>query len=335
LNVAKTTCYIYASGFSKDFWLDDFEIEEVKPFTVTTPISGYWWASGTSEPSFPSSSWTWVARSTVSATTAALAESNGNYIYVKAEDGAGNVSATRQYGPFWIDTQAPNVSGTFNYGTPTETTIPVTISGAADATSGLPGAAYYIEYDANATTFASADANSGWCNGSWTPTGLTENMPYAFRWKVKDNTGNQTGWYYPSPAYIYTISLGADVVEANGRSTNVYYEGDGLTFNFSSARLTAGRIAYYKYIWDTSPATSAASGTTWSSSTIALPTETFVKINSRTLYLHVLAYNTQDTPNTEGTKHYGPFIHVNTSRKLRHDKWFDDDANLIEMGIKQ
>ncbi|MEK9149380.1 MAG: LamG-like jellyroll fold domain-containing protein, partial [Candidatus Desantisbacteria bacterium] len=89
LNIVKNSAYMYASGFSKDLYIDDLEIEEVVPVTITAPIAGFWWALNNSS---PENNGTWVSRLTVSATSGAAPDAANNYIYVKAEDGAGNLS---------------------------------------------------------------------------------------------------------------------------------------------------------------------------------------------------------------------------------------------------
>jgi hypothetical protein len=126
---------------------------------------------------------------------------------------------------------------------------------------------------------------------------------------------------------INVSSIQADVVEANGKTTNTWYQGDGTAFTFSSANLNSGAITYYKYVWDTSSSTDPSSGATWSSGNLNVPTGTYTKTNSKNLYLHVLAYK-DGIPVAEGAKHYGPYYHVQTSRLLKHGKFFDDDGVL-------
>ncbi|MFA5389331.1 MAG: LamG-like jellyroll fold domain-containing protein, partial [Candidatus Omnitrophota bacterium] len=194
--------YIYARDGEGEYVIyDDYSFYEVKSATVTTPIAGYdiFVNTSTSQNSSPTSDQTGTTY------TATFSNGTANYYHVRTIDGAGNWSGDKYIGPYYIDTVAP-APGALSYGTPTAAAIPVTVSGASDATSGLPTTCYYIEYDANATTFSSADGNSGWCNGSYTPSSLSSNTAYAFRWKVRDNAGNETSWQTASPAYKYTLS---------------------------------------------------------------------------------------------------------------------------------
>jgi hypothetical protein len=163
--------------------------------------------------------------------------------------------------------------------------------------------------------------------GVKTVTGLAANTSYAFRVKARNGDNVETAW--SAAASMHTAGANADIVEANGRLTNgTRYEGDGFTFVFSSDNLDSGAIAYYKYVWDTALGTAASGGTTWSSGVLSAPNATYTKSNSKTLYLHVLGYNSGNIPNAEGTVHYGPYYHIDTSRKLRHGKWFDDNGVL-------
>ncbi|PIU16579.1 hypothetical protein COT20_00180, partial [bacterium (Candidatus Gribaldobacteria) CG08_land_8_20_14_0_20_39_15] len=83
----------------------------------------------------------------------------------------------------------------------------ITPSSASDGSgSGLTITPYYIELDQNATSFASADFNSGWTNNAWTKSSLNANEAQAVRTKAKDNVGNESSWVNPSPVYKYTLA---------------------------------------------------------------------------------------------------------------------------------
>lgn len=102
----------------------------------------------------------------------------------------------------------PPTGTALSWGTVSATTIDITASGAADTESGLrgDGLTYYIERDNGATTFATADANSGWITGLWSQPGLTSNTAYSYRVKARDAEGNESGWVTPTPAYKYTLA---------------------------------------------------------------------------------------------------------------------------------
>ena len=121
------------------------------------------------------------------------------------------------------------------------------------------------------------------------------------------------------------------MVEANSRTYSTWYQSGN--FVFSSANLNDAKIAYYRYVWNRSPSTTViSSDTQWisGSGNLSLSGQ-----NSKTGYLHVLAYNADGIPAMQGTQHYGPYYYVGVDRLLRHGKFFDDDGNLIEMGPKQ
>jgi len=308
-------------------WLeiDDIEVREIVNHTVTTGLDGYSVLWDTSASTVPSASKT-NENNTLSLTSSSLASGNVNYAHIRSVDNAGNWSATAQHlGPFWVDVTPPTGT-TLTIGTPTNNSIPLTVSGASDAHSGLHTTQTY-KFDRTSP----GSATSGWQTGTtWTDTSLSPNTQYTYTVTSKDNVGNI---HTTSSQSKYTQGATADIVEVNGRLTNgTMYEGDGFTFVFSSANLNSGAIAYYKYVWDTSASTSAAAGTTWSSGTLSAPNGSYTKANSKALYLHVLAYNADNTANAEGTKHYGPYSHINTSRKLKHGKWFDDDGTLHTPG---
>ncbi|MDD5703755.1 MAG: DUF2341 domain-containing protein, partial [Dehalococcoidales bacterium] len=108
---------------------------------------------------------------------------------------------------YTYDTTGPTGS-TLSWGTITNTAIDIAASGAADNEAGLRGdnLTYYIERDNNATSFVSADANSGWVTGAWSQNSLTSNTPYSYRVKTRDVLGNESGWVNPSPGYKYTLT---------------------------------------------------------------------------------------------------------------------------------
>ncbi|MEK7813811.1 MAG: carbohydrate binding domain-containing protein, partial [Candidatus Desantisbacteria bacterium] len=88
-------------------YVDKPFVYEVKSVNVVTPIAGFWWAVNNSS---PENGGTWVSRATLSTTTPTVGDGTGNYIYVKAEDGAGNISSVKTYGPFYIDTTLPDIT---------------------------------------------------------------------------------------------------------------------------------------------------------------------------------------------------------------------------------
>jgi hypothetical protein len=250
----------------------------------------------------------------------------GTYTYyVKAYDNAGNESGSSGTSdPIVVDKTDPN-PGSLSYGTITTSSIAVTVSGASDALSDLPANYCYIEYDEDATTFSSADANSGWCDGSWTPSGLSVNTAYAFRWKVKDNAGNETEWQTPTPAYRRTKPAPADAI--CNKTTSTWYQGSSdEKFDFTSSNLDSADIYYYRYKWDRSPSTAVTVGDSqWSSSALPLTPYT-----SKANYLHVLPYNTDDEAGDQAN--YGPYYFMDTSRRLKHGRFFDDDGQLQRYG---
>ncbi|MCX5713693.1 MAG: hypothetical protein NT033_02565 [Candidatus Omnitrophica bacterium] len=167
-------------------------------------------------------------------------------------------------------------------------------------------------------------------------TGLASNTQYAVSVSAKNNCAVSTA--YGPTASTWTWGANADVLEASTpdvRLVSTYYEGDNFVFTFGSHNLDIHSINKYKYIWDDLPDTSASSSSAeWTSGSLTVPNGTFTATNGRTLYLHVLGYNAASIPNTEGTKHYGPYYHVETRNKLKHDKWFEETGTLIEMGPK-
>jgi hypothetical protein len=224
--------------------------------------------------------------------------------------------------------------------------ITVSASGGSDGQSGLWGSCsastchsgalnrYRIKYvQAASYTESGSVLLTDWAAaGNYsTASSLNTNTPYTFRCWVRDNVSN-TAY---SDITIMTLSANADAVEANSRTTNTWYQGDGFVFTFSSANLNSGAITSYKYIWDTSQRSDvAANGAVWSSGSLNVPTGSFTKTNSKTLYLSVLAYNSNNVPAGQGVQYYGPYRHVETKRLLKHGKFFDDDGVLIEAGPK-
>ncbi|MCX5713692.1 MAG: hypothetical protein NT033_02560 [Candidatus Omnitrophica bacterium] len=156
-NTAKLYVHVYHTSNTGDVWLDDVEIREVKPITVTTPIAGYWWAVNNTS---PEDGGTWLTRSTASVANYSLADGANYNIYIKAEDGAGNLSAARSYGPFNIDATPPTGT-TLGFGTITANSIQVQVSGAVDATSGLHATEPY-KFDRTAP----GSATSNWQTGT-------------------------------------------------------------------------------------------------------------------------------------------------------------------------
>ena len=127
---------------------------------------------------------------------------------------------------------------------------------------------------------------------------------------------------------IRTKPAPADV--ACSKSVSTWYQGDIAIekFNFTSSNLNNGYIGYYRYKWDrSSGATVTGSDTQWLSGTLQP-----APYNSKKIYLHVLPYNADAEAGTQ--VNYGPYYFVDTSRLLKHWKFFDDDGNFIEMGPK-
>ncbi|MBU1061258.1 MAG: hypothetical protein KJ952_00840, partial [Candidatus Omnitrophica bacterium] len=164
-------------------------------------------------------------------------------------------------------------------------------------------------------------------------TAFSNNTTYYWKIRFRDDD-NEVGTWSANQQFT-TCAANADVVETSSRTTSTWYQGDGFTFEFSSANLDNTAIQYYKYVWDTSATTDASSGTTWSSSDITVPNGTYTKRNKKGLYLHVLSYNSQDQAAPQGTQHYGPYWCVETSRLLKGGKFFDDDGNKVELGPKE
>lgn len=96
-----------------------------------------------------------------------------------------------------------------SWGTVTSSAIDIAASDAVDLEAGLRGdnLTYYIERDNGATTFATADANSGWISGIWSQSSLSANTAYSYRVKSRDVMGNESSWVTPSPAYKYTLAV--------------------------------------------------------------------------------------------------------------------------------
>lgn len=139
-----------------------------------------------------------------------------NNLYVSAIS-----DTTNSYGAAFIhgtsidqDAERPEVGwddvapagGALSWGTITLNSITSSPSGGTDTGgSGLPANKYYMAYDSG-TSFASAEANSGWTNTNWSPGSLAANTAYAFILNLIDNVGNQTSNITPSPVYKYTYA---------------------------------------------------------------------------------------------------------------------------------
>ncbi|MFA5388896.1 MAG: right-handed parallel beta-helix repeat-containing protein, partial [Candidatus Omnitrophota bacterium] len=162
-------------------------------------------------------------------------------------------------------------------------------------------------------------------------TGLASNTQYSrhvvsYNNTVIPNSPNAAGESDDSgAAVIYTLAANADAVCA--RATATWYQGDKAVerFNFTSANLNSGGIAYYRYKWDRAPATAVTgSDTQWTSGTLSI-----APWSSKKMYLHVTPYNAGGIAGTQAN--YGPYYFVETSRLLKHKKFFDEDGTLINI----
>ncbi len=140
-----------------------------------------------------------------------------NYFHVRPKTGAGTWGIERTF-IVKYDKTAPT-GLTLDWGTIALGSIQVTPSGASDSGSGLPTDKYYIELDQNATSFVTADANSGWVSGASTFSTLNASEAQAIRVKVKDNVGNESAWVTPTPAYKYTLANAATTASHTNQTT--------------------------------------------------------------------------------------------------------------------
>jgi len=199
----------------------------------------YVWDQSSADTSWTGTETDWTLSGNLNLTMSAT----GNwYLHLRSynSDTPAVAGSTTNYkvGPFQFDNAGPTGT-TLTWGTIAQSGIQIVGAGATDTQSGVPSAAYYIERDDNATTFVTADANSGWITGSWSQTGLTPNTPYAYHVKSRDNLGNESAWVSASPVYKYTLasipdaptvtnvalsttSLNVKVNEATNPSTTVY-----------------------------------------------------------------------------------------------------------------
>jgi len=208
------------------------------PKTVTTPISGYWWAVNDST---PESGGTWVARTTNSTTTPAVPDGTGNYIYVKAEDGAGNLSAVKTYGPFYIDITQPSsttvdsisessayayaTGTTVYYNTASTGTFTVNAS-AADATSAIQK----INFPALGAFSATNGGDDATSTYSW-----------AYNWattSTQNGTANVTAYDNANNTrtagfnvYLDTTAPTAGTISASENSLYIYISGSNIYYS--------------------------------------------------------------------------------------------------------
>ncbi|MFC1509858.1 family 16 glycoside hydrolase [Candidatus Omnitrophota bacterium] len=172
-------------------WTDDLRVQKVTKHIVTTPITGYWWAAN--DPT-PESGGAWVARAAdLTATAADLTSGTGNNIYVKAEDGAGNLSTAKTFGPFYIDTVDPTGEAIDSIDADSSSQLTVNAATGADANSNLHSSGPY--WFNETTGGAGATDSSAWqVSTAFVDTGLSENTQYTYQVKLRDNVGNETSY---------------------------------------------------------------------------------------------------------------------------------------------
>ena len=202
--------------------------------------------------------------------------------------------------------------------------------------SGCGIAGYYIKiYDAVTGTPLTGYADPGvWLttNGYDVPTDGLPNGKWRIIVKAKDNVSVPSNWsdYFE----IWVIGDPDVQITYHGSTptTQAWYQGTGEQFSFTSANLNNGDIGYYKYVINTSSdnsnsTTDPSSGTQWSSGTLQLNIP-----NSKYIYVHFKAYPTSGAdPGAGYIQHFGPYQYVNTSRLLKHKKFFDDNGTLTPM----
>ncbi|MEK7813100.1 MAG: LamG-like jellyroll fold domain-containing protein, partial [Candidatus Desantisbacteria bacterium] len=173
------TLQFYRYNQTGTIYVDNVSFREFKPITVTTPIAGFWWAVNNSS---PENNGTWISRTTNLLTTPALSDGTSNYIYVKSEDGAGNISSAKTFGPFYIDVTAPTIaapvisSGTLGSNGWYTTDVSLYIN-SSDAASG-------IALEKHKSTGAYNDGSS---NDTWTDS--SEGIETWYGYAI-DNAGN-------------------------------------------------------------------------------------------------------------------------------------------------
>lgn len=113
---------------------------------------------------------------------------------------------------FGVDTTNPTGT-TLGFGTITTDSITATVSGAADAVSGLNTAPYYFE---NTT----AVTNSGWQAGtSWSSNTLSPNTQYNFKVTSRDKAGNTQATVTENKYTLASQVTGAGVANATDKSS--------------------------------------------------------------------------------------------------------------------
>jgi hypothetical protein len=282
-------------------YIDDVRLDEVKPVNVMTGIANYV-VSGSTSTSPTASTYPHTGLS-----------ENTQYSYaVKSVDVAGNQSSnTSTLSKYTLCDTPTGLTATdrsYNSVTLSVDTFP-------NHSAGSSG--YKFQ---NVTTGTIRDYVGG--TNTWTDsTSINGNTQYTYR--VWYRNGDATATTYQE------ITIRTKPAPANAvcdKSTSTWYQGDKTIerFNFTSTNLGT-TIAYYRYIWDRAPITTVTgTDTQWLSGTLSL-----TPANSNKMYLHVLPYNADGEPGTQAN--YGPYYFVETSRLLKHKKFFDDDGVLTPM----
>ncbi len=217
------------------------------------------------------------------------------------------------------NTDGPSASAYTSIETPTGlsfsgvTTTGISASAAgtlSNLTSGSSG--LYFQESVTST-------NSGWTQtNSWPKSGLTANTQYSFQAKARNGDSDETS--LTSAATKYTLSVTPNV--ASTRSPSTWYVSGAFPFT-NPAGWGGGGVQYYRYVWDQT-ATHSFAGTesTWSSVNANCPggsctdagttLSKTASADGNDWYLHVQAFNGDDTANGNGTN-YGPYYFDQTN----------------------
>ncbi|MFA4991937.1 MAG: LamG domain-containing protein, partial [Candidatus Omnitrophota bacterium] len=278
----------------------------------------------------------------------------------------GNASVSEQVSPTYA-TAYDNVCNSANTAAGValnkDTTAPAPNSPATETHGAASGVAQSITNDPAFTWTCSADSeagiwgydwyfgtNSGGTPANWVlsgacdPSAVDSYNRYYLNVQTKDNVSNTSSIvqlfvfiYFPSVPSLPGLASWAPTP---AKSMSAWYQGVKASspFTFSPSSEMGTKFSRYFYKWTTTqaeaPPSDGGSGynvttsdTAWAAGSINL-----TPANGRHNWLHIRAANSNNDLSDQSD--IGPFYFVDTSRLMKHGKFFDDEGNPIEMGPK-
>jgi len=238
------------------------------------------------------------------ATRSQIADGTGFYAFIDLSPGAYTVSVTlnsvlKQFPVTVVAGQVATVD--FDFCPPTQ---PTNLQTAATSTSGI-SLSWTASTDNIAVTGYKVFRGGGQVGTSPTPSypdsGLAANTSYTYAVSAYDACQNDSA--QSGAVARYTLSVPpSDANITCPRTTGTWYNTPGFTFNCPG--FGAGKVSYYRYAWDNSPAhTWTGSESQWTSGSLALNATS----GSQGWYLHVRGYNGDNIAN--GALDKGPYYY--------------------------